>query len=45
LKSKIFEKSKKNLGRCARLYLWINENYVNQVYYIDTIDEAKKIKD
>jgi hypothetical protein len=45
LKNKIFERNKKKLGRCARFYLWINSNYVNQVYYIDTIDESKKVKD
>lgn len=45
LKNKIFERNKKKLGRCARFYLWINSNYVNQVYYIETVDESKKIKD
>lgn len=45
LKSKIYEKARKKLGRCARLYLWINGNYVNQVFFVDSIDEAKKMKE
>jgi hypothetical protein len=45
IKNKIFERNKKKLGRCARFYLWINSNYVNQVYYIDTIDESKKVRE
>ena len=45
IKQKLFNKASGKLGRCARLYLWINENYVNQVFFIDSVDEATKIKD
>lgn len=45
IKEKLLNKASSKLGRCSRLYLWINESYVNQIFFIDSVDEATKIKE
>jgi hypothetical protein len=45
IKKRMYKKVKGKLGRCSRLYLWINKNYVNQILFIDSVDEAHKIRD
>lgn len=45
IKKRNYKKAKAKLGRCSRFYLWVNKNYVNQVLFINSVDEANQVKD
>jgi hypothetical protein len=45
IKHKLFTKATSKLGTLARLYMWVNESYVNQVFFIESVDEATRVKD
>jgi hypothetical protein len=40
-KKTILKNTKKKLGRCGRLYLWLQKEKIDQVVFIDTLDEAQ----
>ena len=39
-KQKELKKQKDKLGRCARFYLRLKKSYINQITFIDDLEEA-----
>jgi hypothetical protein len=43
-KKETISELKKKLGRCARFYMWLKKEHVNQIAFINDIDEGQRIK-
>jgi hypothetical protein len=43
-KKNSYKKIKNSLPVLAKLYLWINKKFVNQAIFIESINEATKVK-
>jgi len=44
-KKKFYKLAKSQLPRCAKWYLWINKNYINQVFFIENVNDANRSKE
>jgi len=43
-KQKELKKQKANLGKCASWYLSCKKKYVNQITFIDDLEQAQRVK-